>query len=36
MALTQAVVSQEQDKVRDEVMAAVRDYLQNKGAKPTS
>lgn len=36
MALTQAVISQESDKVREEVIAAVQDYLQKKGSKPTS
>lgn len=36
MALTQAVISKESDKVREEVIAAVQDYLQKKGSKPTS
>jgi hypothetical protein len=36
MALTQGLAEQEGDKVRDEVKAAVEDYLAHKGSKPTS
>jgi len=36
MALTQSVISQESDKVRDEVLAVVQEYLRTKGSQPTS
>ena len=36
MALTQALAQQEGEKVRDEVKAAVADYLAHKSSNPTS
>lgn len=36
MALTQALVSQDREKVRDKIKAAVEDYLAHRHSSPTS